>query len=331
MKIFDQTDRRFIGLEIKTGLFALVAVAIVAALGVFVAFRGGYFTPKTDIHFITDTGEGIFIGMPAKLSGFTIGKVTATELVDNPVDYAEGGKVRASLSIKVTASIITENMKWIKRDSKAILRKENVIGDQIIDILPGSVSSAPVRQGEFIKFERERNITDYVAEITSAIEEVKARATAFINYVNDPKGDIKLAIVEVKRFWSDVHQTREKLSTLLTNLDRRIDEVSHNAETLTEKASSAFGKLDRAAEITTESAPEIIDKVNVSLDKLSRVLDDMKKLTAALSEKAPGLMDRGEELSESAESLTDSVKRMWPVRNYVREHEKKTLPMDSHE
>ena len=62
------------------------------------------FTPKTPIHFITDSAHDIAEGTAVKSRGFNIGKVERLTLT--------GRRARAG----DTPSIRGDNMKWVRKD-----------------------------------------------------------------------------------------------------------------------------------------------------------------------------------------------------------------------
>ncbi len=331
MHILKQTDRRFKGLELKVAGFAFVSIACIATLIMFVAYRSGYFTKETRLFLVAPSGEGLSAGMPVKLSGFSIGSIKKIELVEMSANPEPDADIPpAPFSVRVQISLNTKYLKWISRDCRAILRREGMMGEQIIDLIPGPADAPRLKQNDYIKFEKEKAIVDYVAEITNAIELVKAKTTTFINYVNDPDGDVKLVVKDLKKFWADIHKTRRQMAALLINLDQKVDIVTKDANRITNSAVDALGNLNEAVTSTNATLPKTLKKVNLALDKLSDILEDMKKLVGTLTEKAPELMDKGGELSESAETLTDSIKKVWPISKYVKEKETITLPSESY-
>jgi len=332
MQILKQADRRFKGLELKVAGFAFVSLACIATLVVFVAYRSGYFTNETRLFLIAPSGEGISAGMPVKLSGFSIGSIKKIELVEKLAKPGrDGDNLPAPFSVRVQLSLNTKYLKWISRDCRAVLRREGMMGEQIIDLLPGPADAPRLKQNDYIRFEKEKAIVEYVAEITNAIELIKAKTTTFINYVNDPDGDVRLVVKDLKKFWADIHETRRRMAVLLINLDQKVDIVTKDANRITNSALNALSNLNEAVISTNATFPKTLKKVNLALDKLSDILEDTKKLVGTLTEKAPELMEKGGELSESAETLTDSIKKVWPISKYVKEKETISLPSESYD
>ena len=110
-----ETDRRFINMERKLGIFVIVAISGIALLIVLIGMKNDIFAAKARLYTIADSGKGLYEGMEVKLSGFSIGKVRKMYLDD-------------ITRIKLEMNINRNYLKWIKIDSKAILVKEGLIG-----------------------------------------------------------------------------------------------------------------------------------------------------------------------------------------------------------
>ena len=83
MTIMQDPDQHFRHLERKIGTFVLVATfGIVLTIGA-VGVKQEVFTPKTSIHFLTDSAHDIAKGTAVKLRGFNIGKVEHLTLTDD--------------------------------------------------------------------------------------------------------------------------------------------------------------------------------------------------------------------------------------------------------
>ncbi len=321
----DETlDRRFRYLELKVWIYGIVSFILVLVVTGLVAYKMGIFTPTTQLVIYSPSGEGVHAGMPVKLSGFTIGRVVGAELIDDPTDDVGGKNKQASLVIRVTLDIDTEYMKWIRGDSTAMLRKEGVVGDSIIDVRPGSRAAIPLLGGDTIPFIREKSITEYVADITSAVETIKGKAGTFLEYINDPEGDIKRSIKDFRILMAEFRETRDQITALLGNLDKSIGNVAENS-------SGALHELEGTMSQTNKAMPEILRQVNEALGQLQMVLDDLKKMSASLAEKAPELMDKSAEMTEGATSVTESLKNMWPISGFISKPSNEPDPVQSDE
>jgi phospholipid/cholesterol/gamma-HCH transport system substrate-binding protein len=188
------------------------------------------FTPKTRLHFLTESGTDLKEGMAVKLSGFRIGKVDALALTGDA-------------NVQVTLEINDAYMKWVRHDSRARLVKESLIGDTIVQIEPGSESEAVLRSGDRIAFEREEGMGRVVERLADQVEPLIKDIRQITQYLNNPDGDVK--------------QSLAKLNTAMAELNaslKRVDRILAAAE------KDVPGTL-RTTRETLESSKKVVDSV----------------------------------------------------------------------
>ena len=302
-----ETDPRFVRLTGKVGLFFIVAVIGIIATVVFIGIERGLFTAKYKIYFTVDKGTGFFEGMPVKLSGFKIGKIDSMSLDENA-------------KVKVTLLISKKYSKWIRQDSKAILTKEGFIGEGVIDISVGSANKPVIGDGGVIQNEKARGLEDIAEEVKPVLNEIRD----IISYVNDPKGDIKQALANLKTLSSGLNATKENADKLLKNADSNISSVSSDA-------SKALKNIDK-------TVSSMNDKINPVIDKLNRTMDNAEKTTANLKDavekaapKVPPLLNKGEDALSDTSEVVKSLKQIWPIRLFIEKPKDSLIHGDSYE
>ena len=75
-----EEDARFRNLERKIGIFIATALVGIVIAAVLFGLQKDFFTKKYSLRFTAERGTGFTKGMPVKLSGFRIGRVTAISL-----------------------------------------------------------------------------------------------------------------------------------------------------------------------------------------------------------------------------------------------------------
>jgi phospholipid/cholesterol/gamma-HCH transport system substrate-binding protein len=227
MAILRDDDLRFRRLSRKIGVFLSVAALIAVLALIFVGVHKGLFTPKTHVFFITDSGRDIQQGMAAKLSGFNIGRVRKLELT-------------AQATVRVTLEINDEYMHWVRKDSKARLLKEGVIGDTIIEITPGSEQSAALAKDEEIGFEREVGVGQLIDQL---YEDVRPLLQ-----------DLRSVARRADAVLAGLPGTREKLDAAITSAQR-------NFENLEKVTASELPATVRGGREVVESSKKVVDSV----------------------------------------------------------------------
>ncbi|MBI1812084.1 MAG: MCE family protein [Nitrospirae bacterium] len=302
-----ETDPRFLRLTGKVGLFFIIAAAGIIATVVFIGIERGVFTAKYKIYFTVDKGTGFFEGMPVKLSGFKIGKIDSMSLDENA-------------KVKVTLLINKKYSKWIRQDSKAMLTKEGFIGEGVIDISVGSTNKPVIGDGGIIQNEKARGLDEIAEEMRPVIGEIKD----IITYINDPKGDIKQTLSNLKTLSSGLNATKENADKLLKNADSNISGVSSDA-------SKALKNIDK-------TVSSMNDKINPVIDKLNRTMDHAEKTTANLKDavekaapKVPPLLNKGEDALSDTSEVVKSLKQIWPIRLFIEKPKDSLIHGDSYE
>ena len=302
-----ETDPRFLKLKGKVGLFFIIAAAGIIATVVSIGIERGIFTAKYRINFTVDKGTGFFEGMPVKLSGFKIGKIDSMSLDENA-------------KVKVTLLISKKYNKWIRQDSKAILTKEGFIGEGVIDISVGSANKPVIGDGGVIQNEKARGLDEIAEEMRPVIGEIKD----IITYINDPKGDIKQTLANLKTLSSGLNATKENADKLLKNADSNISGVSSDA-------SKALKNIDK-------TVSSMNDKINPVIDKLNRTMDNAEKTTANLKDavekaapKVPPLLNKGEDALSDTSEVVKSLKQIWPIRLFIEKPKDSLIHGDSYE
>ncbi|TAM44175.1 MAG: MCE family protein [Gammaproteobacteria bacterium] len=203
MAILQDQDVRFKHLERKIGTFVLVALAGVVLTIIGIGMKQELFTPRTTIHFITDSAQDIAAGTAVKLRGFDIGKVEKLALTDDA-------------RVQVTLSIRGDNMKWVRKDSKARLVKEGFIGAAIIDISPGSAQAPVLQKNELIAFNRETGLGDVVTQLRDEVVPILQDVKRLTHALQDPNGDFRQALHHTNVVLANLPETQKKLNSVLS-------------------------------------------------------------------------------------------------------------------
>lgn len=275
-----QTDPRFRGLERKVGIFMFVAIAFLLVIVFFMGMEKGLFAKEYNLYITVDSGAGFIEGMPIKLSGFKIGKVKSLKLTDD-------AKVRVVLNIN------KEYQKWIRSDSAAKLVKENVIGDSILEISVGSGEKPMLTENNELTYEKVAGVDEFTQSIQPLLEET----TKTLQYINDPKGDIKKTLSNVERLSEHLLETENNLNELLVT------------------SNNTLNKLDMIA------------------SKSIGVVDDTKKISGVLAAKDNELklmIEDTEEVLSDTREIIKGLKETWPVNTLIRpKNENELIPLNN--
>lgn len=309
-----ETDPRFINLKKKVGLFFVVAIMGIAATLIFIGIERDTFIPKYRIYFTADKGTGLFEGMPVKLSGFKIGKTETLSLDENA-------------RVKVCLLINKKYQKWIRQDSKAMLTKEGLIGESVIDITVGALSKPVIEDGSNIRYEKTKGLDEIVEDVRPILGEIKN----ILAYVNDPDADIKQTLANLKILSIELLITRENIDKLLKNTDTNITDVKAEISKTLKNIDSAVTDVDKTVLGVEGKINPVIDKLNKTMDNAESATTSLKDAVEKSAPKIPVLLNKGEDTLDDTNEVVRSLKQMWPIRLFIEEPKDGLLHGDSYE
>jgi len=294
-----EEDPRFKYLERKIGLFLLVALTGLALVVTLVGMQRGLFSKKYSLQFTADRGTGFSKGMPVKLSGFRIGRVTELSLNEQAM-------------VDITIELDRKYRKWIRTDSTIRLVKEGLVGDSIIEVSVGSSSKPELKDGGSISYQKTKGLDEIVEEISDKVRPVLIEVRDIIGYINDPNGDLKKTIHNLELLTRNLEETRGRADILLDSTTRNLEVISQRSTNLLESTSRKIDSLDIAKLNTSlEKLPPLLEKTNTTMANVSAITAETKKLAEHAFPLVPGLLSRTEELMFSTDRLINSLNHSW--------------------
>ena len=295
MKLFADHDSRLAALERKVGAFVFAGIGALLLLFVVIAIEQGMFASTTHLRFHTEDASNLHEGMEIRLSGFKVGKVVKIVLMDD-------GVIEADLSVN------NEYLAHIRHGARLRLIEQGLLGDNILEVVPGERGQPALATGEVLPFERQLGMAalahDLVERLKPVLDNVKAATAA----INQPDGLLQHA--------KSVAVQAEKASVTAIELMRQ---TQHAIATNNLKLNQALDKTDA-----------LLVKSDGVLDNAQKITLEAGKIAAAASENLLPLMRDGRVAAEDARNIISSSKEVWPIRNFVDANGENILPMDSY-
>jgi ABC-type transporter Mla subunit MlaD len=316
MKIFAEHDNRFEGLELKTGLFLLLAAFLIGA-GILAALvRQGVFTQTTHLHFVANSAQGIGKGMAVQLFGFKIGAVDAVNLEPD-------GKVKVGLLVQ------TEYLRLINQDSTARIAKEGLIGASIIEIVPGPAASRPVAENGVLKYERATDFSSVAEELSAQLRPILADLKQFAESANRADGDVRVALRNFRQFSGEMSEAAKRTAQLADNADRQLSGVLAKADKAVGKVDATFDKASATMDNLGAALAGLDRKLPELLLKLDRSLANVEAASAAAAEDLPPALRDARVLAKDGRTIVDGAKHSWPINTMLAEPREQALPLGS--
>src|ERR1700761_4201525 len=122
--------------KIRIGLFALVGLAVLIAAMYLIGQKKNLFSSTFNVYGQFRNVNGLVIGNNVRFAGINVGVVNNIAIVNDST-------VKVSLTLNNTVK------KFIKRDSKMSIGSDGLMGDKLIVIAPGGLTSTEeVKEGD---------------------------------------------------------------------------------------------------------------------------------------------------------------------------------------
>lgn len=297
-----ESDQRFANLERRVGIFLLTSALIVVGVLVLVGVRQGLFTPKVAISFHDESGRDLAVGMEVVTRGFLIGKVDSVRLDET------GG-------VEVQLAIDKPLFRWVRRDSTARIVTKALIGDSRIEISPGTPQAPLLAPGDVITFVRDPDLIDVAKKVMEDVKPLLLVVKTLLEYLDNPRGDVKLAITSVKDLSAGLVETRAQLNETLPQLLGRVNALAGNLESLS--ATLRSETLPQIAGQLGKSDRVIVDAGRTIQSIKAFVHEDLQGITTSLqSEVIPqlqGVLANADRLAAAAGGGAEQISRDIPA------------------
>lgn len=294
--------------EVKVGLF--VAAATVLLLAAF-ALVGGYNLfrePKTIYTVRTRFAGGIDTGAPVRYAGIRVGQVE-----DVRIDPDDPGHVVISFNVDTGTPIRT--------DSEARVSSLGLLGENYIEIAPGTREASPLPPGSEIPLVESLEWTEIMNSFgltTNEINDLLADASPRLRQVLD----------NVVRLTNEENQ--ERVRHLLVQMDDMVTEVRPRARDVLDQIKLDGEKVEQfLADMrgTREKLDDLMDtwgalakgddaevqktlgKLRATLDRAEATMEDIRQVIAANRQHLDVALENLRVSSENLREFSDTIKR----------------------
>lgn len=299
------TDPRFHRLGLKLGLFVGAGLLLCVALLLAMAVRQGYFSPKTPVRFLAESGTDLRPGMAVKLSGFKIGEVRSVEL-------------NQQARVDVEMQIENRYLQWIKGNSVVTLAREGMIGDSFLSISSGNPELPALVPDDRLRFVAGSSLGDIATDVRNRVVPVIEELHTFLRYTNDPKGDIRASFRELHALTRDLQQTNRQAVTTLASLDRlaRDDTPATlaQARSALARAEASLAELEKAVPALSAQATRSLAALDQATAAAAGSAARASALMDATRPRLDGTLAEAEQLMRDSRSAINAARTRWPFK-----------------
>jgi phospholipid/cholesterol/gamma-HCH transport system substrate-binding protein len=205
------------GQKIKIGLFTFIGLLALVLAIFFIGNRKNLFSSTFNVYGVFRNVSGLQIGNNVRFAGINVGVVQSINIVSD-----SAARVDVTLSSNVR--------KFIKKDSKLSIGSDGLMGDKLIVIAPGGITSTePVKNGDQLAAVNPVDIDKIISKMTGVItnaESLTAGLSQIVAKVNSGQGsigrllnsdklskDLEGTVRQAKTTMQNVHSTTSTLNT----------------------------------------------------------------------------------------------------------------------
>jgi phospholipid/cholesterol/gamma-HCH transport system substrate-binding protein len=242
-----------VGLFIGSGLILFIVVIFI------IGSKENLFTPTFKLQAAFEKVNGLKSGASVRFNGINVGTVDEIEIYN--------GK-----SVVVRMTIDKKVKDFIKKDSKATVSSEGLVGNKIVEITPGSNEAAGVQGSEVLQTIPAVETEDIMRSLKQSSEnasDLTKDLAVIVQKVNNGEGTIG-QLVNNKDLYNNIDSTMRGFA----GYSGQIKIVFQKITGTIDNVSGDIGDLSKQVKSVTTDIAEIMRKMNSSESIVGTLLTD---------------------------------------------------------
>lgn len=293
----------------KLGIFIFLGSTLLVVLIFLLGNKDQLFTSTFTLKAYFKNTEGLRNGASVRFGGIDIGAVKDIQILNDTT-----GRVEITMRIK------EEVKRFIKKDSRASIETEGLVGNKVVMISMGSVSAEEITDGGIILSKEPLSFSDIIEEtqgIMAYTKDMTKNLAEIVQKVNQGEGTIG-------RILND-DQLYNAATNLTNTADKNLTSISDDMK----EVLSLFDDLGKGVEDVVKNVNKIVARVDTVLQGVSEgkgllgsLVSEKGKEGKTLNQILDNLVVVTEEAKTSASSLTENMealKHNWLFKSYFEE------------
>lgn len=325
--------------ETIVGFFVVASLAALLVMVLIIAQQEGLWQDYLEYEAVFKNISGLKKGSEVRLAGVTVGSVTKTA-------------VRPDGKILVTFEILEKYKDQIRKDSQASIGMIGLLGDRSLDLTSGSPDKPILPPGTLLTASEPLDLQELLARAGPSLENIQKVLNNLVKITDDlanPKGDVKLALSQLKEITEKVNRGEGTLGLLVNDpsLFKETSQAVASARKVIEGLNNPQGVMGmllhdpafRAefrktltdlnvimANLRQGSVPvsEAAAKLPGIVKKLDTFVDNLTQASGGL----PDLVVSGQGVLGDADKVAQAALKSWLLRWYVPQAKERTIQVE---
>lgn len=303
--------------KIKLGIFVIIGSLFFIIAIYFIGNKKDMFNETIQISAVFKNVNGLQHGNNVRFSGINVGTVKKIIIVNDSL-------------IKVDMLIEEDIASHIKKDAMASIGSDGLVGNMIVNIIPGKKSNEMVKDGDVILSENKASTDEILKTINSTSENAKLITDNLVkitNQINSKKGTIGMLINDtvmsddLKQTIYNLKVTTQSTSKSMDNLNKIINDLNNKDNVVGALKDTITGRKIKMIIVNLEKSSEQINKTITNLKDGKGALNYLSndpKLVKQIDSTMVNLNQASSKLNENLEAL----KHNFFFRGYFKKQEK---------
>ena len=273
----------------------IIAGSVLFLVAIFViGSKQNMFTSTMKLQAVFETVSGLLEGSNVRFNGISVGTVDKIEII-------AGNKIRVEMVI------VSSVKKFIKRDSKAKVVTEGLIGNKIIDITPGDEKALSVNDGDILETVKPIEAEDILRSLKETGENASLITKDVANIVSKvDQGEGTLGqLINNTTLYNNVDSTMRGFTTSGVLVNNVLRNITSSVDVITKEVIPMTQKIRGI----TDDISEITRKINSSESVVGTLLidtnfaNDLKSLIRNANQTTANLEQGSFSFSQNMEAL----------------------------
>lgn len=286
---------------LKIGIFVLTGFVILIVFIFYLGSNQKLFSSTAMLHARFETVSNLRPGAEIDMVGINIGSVQSIQLPRNSRD-----------SVTVTLKVLTDALKLIHTDSKAVITTQGIIGDKLINITMGSDSTLAVPPGTTLQGQAPQDFTkiyDTLSAVVAQLDSVALAATQLVSKISNGNGTLG-KLVNDSSLYLNANAMVASARVVMDTARVAVRSVSHSFEQLSDRVNDITTKIDRGE----GSLGKLLTKDDI-YNNAKAASDNLAQSSYALNDALAKLALGSGRFAEIMEGL----KHNWLVKSYFED------------
>jgi phospholipid/cholesterol/gamma-HCH transport system substrate-binding protein len=205
------------GNKMKLGIFVSISVVLFITGIYFIGQRQQLFNSTFLISGVFKDISGLQVGNNVRFSGINVGIIENIEQITDS-------------TVRVDMLIDEHTRKFIKKNAKAIISSDGLMGNKIMVIIPGTNNKTQIANNDFIETQQPISLDDILVKIKITSEnaaDITDDLSFIMNNIREGKGTIG-KIFSDTAFAKNIDETLTNIKQGTGGFKKNMDAASHN-------------------------------------------------------------------------------------------------------